>query len=250
MCTIIMTGKNKKISVSINKTNLMKLLIFTNEEERKRCSKYLDLKGVAFHALLINALGLNEKGKIEYKLVADVYKYDKELRNRLYKFIASFEEQLRAFIANSYSNGLEALKLGEKINYNLNIGNNIANELENLDFKQLLTIINNFNVKILNRMFPDYKNKQQIIQNLKAVKELRNAISHHRIILLYNDYKDCYINGIKQNDLSSNIQNLVNLIDEYYKGYLIDSINNAIINDDGTNLAVPEHLIIKLDVNQ
>ena len=33
------------------------------------------------------------------------------------------------------------------------------------------------------------KSDEHIIENLKAVKELRNAISHHRILLLYDEFE-------------------------------------------------------------
>ena len=49
---------NKRISVHITKTKLMKVFKFRNDEERNQCNKYLDLKGVAYHVLLIKRLGL------------------------------------------------------------------------------------------------------------------------------------------------------------------------------------------------
>ena len=67
-------------------------------------------------------------------------------------------------------------------------------------------------------MFPN--SDEYVIQNLRAIKELRNAISHHRILLLYDDYATCYIDGEEKNDLKSNIKNLVNMISTYYKEFL------------------------------
>ena len=204
-----MSGKVKKtkkfVDVHISKSRLMQLMIFNNDEERERCSKYLDLKGVAYHVVLINHIlrrnraFLYEKGKIKYKVVSDIYKYDKRLRNRLYKFLSAFEEQIRGFIANSYNHGLESLKLNEEIIKNIEEGSNIAVELENLDFGELVKIVSKLSKKDLKRMFP--KSDNYVLRNLKAIRELRNAISHHRILLIHKKFKACYIDGKKNKGL-------------------------------------------------
>lgn len=240
-----MTGKTSKyINIHISKSSLMKRMIFSSTTEEKHCSKYLDLKGVAYHVVLINFIGLDEDGKIKYKTISDLYKYDKRLRNRLYKFISAFEEQIRAFIANSFNHGLSTLKLGENIINNLKNGSNIAFELEDLDFGQLIQIVEKFTEKDLKRMFP--KSDGYVIKNLRAIKELRNVISHHRLLLLYDDYECCYINGIEKDDLTSNIKNLVNLINDYYKEFLVETINDAINDKRDSTFIIPKDLEIKI----
>jgi hypothetical protein len=236
-----MSGKVKKtkkfVDVHISKSRLMQLMIFNNDEERERCSKYLDLKGVAYHVVLINHIlrrnraFLYEKGKIKYKVVSDIYKYDKRLRNRLYKFLSAFEEQIRGFIANSYNHGLESLKLNEEIIKNIEEGSNIAVELENLDFGELVKIVSKLSKKDLKRMFPKSDNY---------------AISHHRILLIHKKFKACYIDGKKKQGLANYIKNLVNLIDEFYKQFLIDSINDAINDKRDPTFSIPKNLIIKV----
>lgn len=81
---------------------------------------------------------------------------------------------------------------------------------------------------------------------IKAVKELRNAISHHRILLLYDEFEKCYVDGVVKTDLISNIMNLVNLIDEYYKQFLIDAINDATSDKRDSTFHIPERLIVSL----
>lgn len=245
MCITNMSGKNKKlIDIHITKKNLLKRFIFNNEEEERKCSKYLDLKGVAYHVVLINFIGLDKSGKIKYKTVSDVYKYDKRIRNRLYKFLSAFEEQIRGFIANSYNHGLSTLKLGNNIRKSLKSGSNIAFELEDIDFNQLIQIVEKFTLKDLKRMFP--KSNEHIIDNLKAVRELRNAISHHRILLRYEDLEQCYIDGVPQKDLTSNIKNLCNLIDEYYRQFLTDEINDAVNDKRDLTFSLPIDLKITI----
>lgn len=239
-----MTGKVKKIDVHITKTKLLKKFIFNNEEEKKHCDKYLDLKGVAYHVSLINFIGLDNNGMISYKLLSDVYKYDKRLRNRLYKFISAFEEQMRAFIANSYNHGLESLILGKTIIKNINSGSNIARELEELTLSNLIDIINKLNEHDHKRLFK--QNNKHLPTNLQAIKELRNVISHHRILLLYDEYEECYINCKLKNDLKSNIKNLINLIDDYYKDYLTEAVNSSIYDKRDETFKIPKRMVIKI----
>lgn len=88
-----MIGKiSKYIDIYIIKLKFMKKLIFSNVQEEECCSKYFDLKGVVYYVVLINFIGLDDDGKIKYKIVFDLYKYDKRFRNCLYKFILVFEE--------------------------------------------------------------------------------------------------------------------------------------------------------------
>ena len=57
MFTTDMSGsstKEKKLLLTISREDFLKRLIFHSEEEKNRCIKYLDLKGVSYHAVLVN----------------------------------------------------------------------------------------------------------------------------------------------------------------------------------------------------
>lgn len=222
----------------------MQKLKFANDEEREKCSKYLDLKGIAYHVVLINNIGLDKNGEITYKKISDLYKYDKRLRNRLYKFISAFEEQIRGFIANRYSAGLDSSLLGTKVNELLDSGSYITIALEELSFSELMNVVKELSEKDLNKLFPNVD--QYLFKNLDAVRELRNAISHNKIILFYEEFESCYIDGIEKKDLASNIKNLSNLIDEYYKQFLIDSINDAVNDKRDKEFYVPKNFMVKI----
>ena len=58
--------------------------------------------------------------------------------------------------------------------------------------------------------------------------------------------KKCYVDGIEKRDLISNIKNLVNLIDDYYKQFLTDGINGAITDKRDSTFMIPSHLIIRI----
>jgi len=240
-----MSGFEKKWSLKLSKSELMERFRFTDDLEKERCSLYLDLKGITYHIIIANHIGLDEDGRIKYKIVSDMSKYDKRLRNIIYKFISAFEEQIRGFIANCYINNDETLILTDKINKSLeNEGGNIALELEELTFNELLNLVKDLSKDNLEKLFPNHN--KHLADNLKAVRELRNAISHHRLLLLYEEFENCYVDGKSDNDLTTNIKNLINLINDFYKNFLTSEINNAIIEKDDYAFPIPEKFIVKI----
>lgn len=42
----------------------MQKVIFSNAKEKEKFEKYLELKGVAYHVMIINYIGLNQNGKV------------------------------------------------------------------------------------------------------------------------------------------------------------------------------------------
>ena len=94
--------KEKKLLLSTTKEEFLERMKFHNEDEENRCQIYLDLKGVSYHVVLANYVGLNKNGMIEYKKVQNMYIYDKRIRNVLYKFLAALEERFRGYISNKY----------------------------------------------------------------------------------------------------------------------------------------------------
>lgn len=247
---IISMNKKNEINKLITKNELLKYFIFSDEIEEEHCSIYLDLKGIGNHVLIANEIGLNETGKIEYKKVSDLYRYDKRLRIILYKFIAALEEQIRGFISNNYVSKQLSEESIKALNKNMD-KNDIYEGLKNLSFNKLTEKVQLLNKNERKMLFPNV-NDDYLKKNLKAVVELRNAISHHRLILFYKEYKVCNINSKDDNDILHNILNLYNLINEYHQEFLKDNINNA-INYDNDNtetksgkFKIDEKYIIKI----
>lgn len=59
--------KIKKLLLNISKEDFMSRMVFSTQKEKERCERYPELKGVAYHAVLANYIGLDENGKVEYK---------------------------------------------------------------------------------------------------------------------------------------------------------------------------------------
>jgi len=217
--------KEKKILLSIEKDDFIKKLTFHSDEEKSRCLTYLDLKGISYHVILANYIGLNSKGKIEYKKIANLYKYDKRVRHILYKYLSALEEGIRGFISNTYSNDLNRLKKMSKPIFNsIQKGSSLTNELENLEFSGLINLSKKMDKKRLTQLYGETANLKA---NLNAVRELRNAVSHHRMLFLYEDFENCFVNGNKSNSLTANIQNIYQLLNPYFKEFFKTKINES-----------------------
>lgn len=224
---------------NITKEEFLKLMIFNNQDEEKHCNKYLDLKGIQYHYFFVELIGLSENGKIEYSKVSDMYRYDKKIRNVLYKYISSLEEKIRAYIANNYK--LLKNKI-PKSNKKITISEN----LQELNFGKLIEKFLKLDNEFTEKVFPNQNG--HLKENLLAVKILRNVVSHHKILFNYSKFDKCYYENKTGDKLKDNIINLLNLIDDYYKKYFIDNINNAIFSKrENRNLDVPNKYIINLE---
>lgn len=249
MSTIDMTGsktKEKKLLLTISKEDFLEKLLFHSEEEKNKCKIYLNLKGVSYHVVLANYIGINRKGKIEYKKVSNLYIYDKRIRNVLYKFLSALEEGIRAFISNEYSNNIQKFKrFSRRIYTEIQKGSSLSKELENLDFNKLLNLSKKLNKKHRLDLFGSIEN---LDSNLDAVRELRNTVSHHRMLFVYEDFEACYIDGIESESLIYNIKNLYLLLNSYYKEFFRTAINDSSSDrrDSQFKNSLPEKSIISI----
>ena len=238
-------SREKKLLLSTTKQEFIDKMNFHSEDEKNRCEIYLDLKGIAYHVVLANYIGLNRYGKIEYKKVQNLYKYDKRIRNTLYKFLAAFEEGVRAYISNRYNGNADGIKRLSEIIYNsIQSDSSLSKELENLDFFHLMEIVKNLEIKEKIELFGFVEN---LDSNLDAVRELRNTISHHRLLFVYEDFEFCVLgNGIQGNTLLINIKNLMQLIHPYYKAFFQNAINESCLDkrDSEFKFSLPDKAII------
>lgn len=148
----------------------------------------------------------------------------------MYKFLSAFEEGVRAFIGNTFRDNIETFlknlkEASKKILNKAKDYNSLSRFLESLLLSELITLIlllpNEYMIKL-------FRKTDHLKENLLALKDLRNAISHHRLLFVYEDFDECWIDGIKKEaNLVNNINNLSELLDPYYKEYLIEKINTS-----------------------
>ena len=226
--------------------------LIIDEEDKERAEKYLTSKGVEKHIILKEKLfNWVEGDKIEYSLIASTYRYDKRLRNILFKYISYLEEYYRSVILDEYRYRVKKIKWIRDIKERLEEFNGDLNDaLEHIDFSSLL---------IQTRMLPQrVKNKcllpktRNLKENSIALKELRNAVMHNKFLLLYRGYETCYIDGVddnKSSNLKANILNLISFLPKSVAEGCIRDINAAREekeNQLGTKWNLPPAAVIKL----
>lgn len=249
MFIIDMTGsstKEKKLLLSITKDEFLLKMKFHSDDEKERCINYLDLKGVSYHAVLANYIGLNNRGKIEYKKIQNLYIYDKRIRNVLFRFLSAFEEGIRAYISNHYYNNTKEIqRISRRIYNSIQQGSSLATELENLDFKGIVNLSKKLRKKELREL---YINTYNLMRNLNALRELRNTVSHHRMMFVYEDFDVCYVADIENSSLTNNIKNLHQLLNPYYKEFFIRAVNDSCTDNRDASFknSLPAKTILEL----
>jgi len=79
------------------------------------------------------------------------------------------------------------------------------------------------------------------------VRELRNAVSHHRLLFVYEDFYECYLcDGRIGDSLMDNIMNLRQLLNPFYRDFLKDEITQSTVDDEDITFvsALPKKVIL------
>ncbi len=226
--------------------------LIIDEEDKERAEKYLTSKGVEKHIILKEKLfNWIEGDKIDYSLIASTYRYDKRLRNILFKYISYLEEFYRSVILDEYRYKVKKVGWVKDINDKLKeFGGDLNDALEHIEFSVLLIQANRLPIKIRQKcLFPKSK---YFIENSIALKELRNAVMHNKFLLLYRGYETCYIDGVdgsKSSNLKANILNLISFLPENVAKGCVKDINDAKNEKEshsGTKWKLPPAAVIEL----
>ncbi|MDD3106201.1 MAG: hypothetical protein PHP65_00140 [Bacilli bacterium] len=206
-------------------------LIEIRQEEIDKVKHYLDLKGVNLHHSIYSYLSSYTASKIKYCEIATTYRYDKRIRKVLYKYIGLMEEMIRAFIDNKYSDEMDQLKLTTKIANTLKSEKILYKALDKTLFSDLIAQVFDLSEEDIHTIFPDtiFDSK-----NLKAIAELRNAVSHNRFLLNYLGFKECSFGGEISGSLHANLMNLASHFNNEIRKSFINEINTcAILGNNG-----------------
>lgn len=206
----------------MTKDELLKQIHCKTDEERQKAEFYLEMKGVAFHKAILDYLCQEENKTIpiEWSDLSNELRSDKALRDILYKYLATLEEYIRAYISNKYEDTATQQVFWidtsryeyNKIKTQLMRGKPLFKTLEDVNFGTLIKQVKSLPEIDKHELFYGIGTDE----NLDAVKELRNAVSHHKFLKLYK-FKDCNVDGIDSDSLIANIQNLRQLLPSLYR---------------------------------
>lgn len=156
-------------------------LIFANDFEKETFKKYLPLKGKFLHKQIYDILKEANGGQVTYYELSSVLRYDKNLRDTLYIYLATAEEYLKALLLDKFDSDKKLPKyIFGKFKVD-NFKNNLyeINQAENSKIYYKLNI--DFEV-LLNVCIE--KNLIEIDQtSVSKLNTLRNHTMHHAMLL-------------------------------------------------------------------
>ena len=196
---------------------MLEEMIFQNKEEKADFEKYRQLKGDDLYFQIFRILS-EKTPKVKYVTVRAYVRYDKNLRDMLYIYLATLEEYCKARLLHSFDVCVPKKYQGHC--YKELMKNLVPRENERStlyygfqpDFGDLMHICSEKEVYKI-------KNSDQ-----KAIKTLRNQTMHHALILFGNSKTE---EDLPEhfNTLEKQLNALVNALpQEYRKGFLADII--------------------------
>lgn len=228
--------------------------LIIDDVDKVNVTKSLKSKGVEKHIQIKEKLlSWQDSNCIEYTKIASTYRYDKRIRNTLFKYISYLEEFCRSVILDNYISNVNQTFWSKTLNKLIQKHKgNLNDALERLEFSALLDQCKKLpdGVKMLCNFPANHLNK-----NIRALVELRNAVMHNKFLLLYRGFEVCYVQGVDNNKSASIKANILNLIQFLPTGVGLQCAQdiNACKEDrntDGeTKWVLPAQVIISLKVN-
>jgi hypothetical protein len=155
-------------------------LYFLNENERNTFNDYLELKGVFLHKQVYEAF-LAYQDAVSYQELSTYIRYDKGLRNVLYRNLSAIEEFYRSRLINKYDinrkltdNKKDIVRNQELVETNGETSNLYYYTFcKSFDMNKLISLLNH--VSLLG---------EQEKRNLNIIRDFRNKVMHHNLILI------------------------------------------------------------------
>jgi len=177
------------------KHKLFPKLTFANEEEKQTFYDYLEFKGLFLHKHVYEAF-LLYKDIVTYHELSTYIRYDKGLRNVLYRNLSAVEEYYRARLINNYD---VKDPIQDPINSSVDKSdliesNEETSNLYNFTFSKKFTF---------NKLIELLKSKGLITKleedALNQIRIFRNKVMHHNLIIIsYHTEEEKIENEIKE----------------------------------------------------
>lgn len=198
-------------------------LTFASPKEKEDFEKYKKLKGVYLHKQVYDILlEANGGENVTYQELSSIIRYDKNLRDTLYIYLATAEEYLRALLCEKYDVIAECKPFERHCYKPLmealydkddDTSSNLYLKLEP-DFSALMDVCIDNNLVSISKT-----TKQQI-------KELRNSTMHHSLLLFGKATKLSALSSHFE-ALERRINALIQILPDEYTAGLITSIKKT-----------------------
>lgn len=204
----------------MTRDELLSYIAFKNNEEKENANFYLDVKGVSMHIKVMNYLNFDftEGSIIAWESISKQLRQDKCLRDKLYIYLATLEEYIRAYICNKYEDNprqsfwMTSKKNRDNIKQRICNGEKLFDILQDIDLGAIFSQVKKLPKTDRIAMF----GAAGTPRNLDAVRELRNAVSHHKFLAAHS-FSICEVDGRKDSTLIQNIKNLRQLLPTAYR---------------------------------
>lgn len=189
-------------------------LNFRYESERITFYDYIDFKGLFLHKHVYEVYLLYQE-TVSYHDVSSYIRYDKGLRNALYRNLSAVEEYYRSRLINNFDINRKLADFKKDIvkNNELVESNSESSNLYNYSFcksfslDKLLRMLNA--VSLLNEIEKE---------ELNRIREFRNKVMHHNLIIISSH--------VMKNDIENEIKEVEQICKLIYK-YLPEPMRNA-----------------------
>ena len=229
--------------------------LLVKKEDREKCEKYLNLKGIERYSSLYFAIKDKTDKEIDYELLSQHYRYDVKLRRALHKIIAFTEIAMRAAVCNACPNVVFTSRnwknrisstMGRPFETGKQLSGKITWYVQKLENEgkndiTLFDLLENSDLQVLNAVFLmlDEDKQREVFtndfehlkDNLDAMRELRNCVEHHQVLIIQK-LKEVWINGVRQSGLKANVENIINISPNIAKTNLKRLINDCLTIDE------------------
>lgn len=211
-------------------------LTFSSDEDRIKFDKYIAIRGKYLFQQVYKYICNITNGECTYSDLSSCIRYDKTLRDTLYKYLATFEEYLRAQIFDKYEI-TRGFRFSRKENdYIKKMARQLyeseGNENSELYKKFKLDLWETIELVKEIKMFDEEK-----CQEFDAIRVVRNAVMHHNLLVLGKEQR---CNKVEKNKekIIEGIKTLANNLPEGYKINFIKEINGLKCDFDDYKLLI------------
>ena len=197
--------------------NYNEFLKVLTPEDKKDFEKYSRARGPQAYIIVLGALGDYADSNTIYRNVSQIIRYDKGLKDCLFRFLAYMEETIKTYIFRNYDlmsdiDNVKEYKYAKQLNgivERKSISDGDITYLYKkfkLSFGEIKLFLNNEN---------DQTYDEDLLENMRL---LRNEVMHHRMLLF--DYDSKFIG----NDTFGRVIDFMKLLPSDFVNYLIDEL--------------------------